>query len=122
MACPRAPFPYGKGSGRDQTRVWPYCVRFLIHWLVFNSIFYRGILVRVSTIGYGREPEFEVDPPGSPSKEVRLAWSVLSRPAFKAACEKEALRVDWEALKRIVDRGSRRGSSKRGVWSTASKL
>lgn len=82
---------------------------------------YRGILIRVSTIGYGRGPDFEVEPQGAPSKEVRLAWAMLSRPAFKKACEKEGLRVDWEALARIVGGGARKSDAKdgpkRGIWS-----
>jgi hypothetical protein len=76
-------------------------------------------------IGYGRQPDFEVQPVGAPGGEERLAWAMLTHPAFKEACEKEGLHVDWGELKRIVGGGTsggrsnakEKGGQKKGIWS-----
>jgi peroxisomal coenzyme A diphosphatase NUDT7 len=56
-------------------------------------------------VGYGRQPEFEVNPPGAPTRDQRLAWTMLSKPVYRAACEKEDVRVDWALLRRMVGEG-----------------
>ncbi|KAF9463715.1 NUDIX hydrolase domain-like protein [Collybia nuda] len=82
-----------------------------------------SILIRVSTIGYGREPDFEVHPPGSPSRDERFAWAMVSRPALREACDKEGLRADWEVLTRLAKGDTRRVdvkekiAHKKGIWS-----
>ncbi|KAF8187200.1 NUDIX hydrolase domain-like protein [Pholiota molesta] len=60
-----------------------------------------GILIRVATIGYARVPDFEVQAPNTPTKEEKMAWALVHRPVFRAACEKEG--VDLRAAKRIVE-------------------
>ncbi|KAF5334412.1 hypothetical protein D9611_013561 [Ephemerocybe angulata] len=67
-----------------------------------------AMLIRTATIGYGREPSFEVHAPGSPSTEERIAWALLTRKVFVDACEKEG--VDLTVARRIAgvdDQGSR---------------
>lgn len=59
-----------------------------------------GMLIRVATIGYGREPDFEVHAPNAPSLEQRLAWALLTRKVFWDACEKEG--VDLSPARRIA--------------------
>ncbi|KAG6888518.1 hypothetical protein C0995_007761 [Termitomyces sp. Mi166 len=63
-----------------------------------------NIMIRVSTIAYGRPPEFDVYPPGvkPPTLKERLAWALLSRPQLREACQKEGLGVDWDRLRRIA--------------------
>ncbi len=52
-------------------------------------------------IGYAREPDFEVQAPGTPTTEERMAWAMLHRPVFHAACKGEG--IDMGAAQRIVD-------------------
>ncbi|TFK33195.1 NUDIX hydrolase domain-like protein [Crucibulum laeve] len=59
-----------------------------------------GILIRVATIGYAREPDFEVNPRGTPTQEQRIAWALLSRPAFREACIMEG--IDLSTARRIA--------------------
>ncbi|RDB20080.1 Nudix hydrolase 15, mitochondrial [Hypsizygus marmoreus] len=70
-----------------------------------------GILIRVATIGYGRAPAFEINPPGAPTSEARLAWTILSKPEFREASEKEGIIVDWELLRRLAGVGDDRNST-----------
>lgn len=76
-----------------------------------------SIMIRVASVGYARPPEFEVQPPGAPRLEARLAWALLSRPEFWEAYRKEGMRVDWERLRRLtgVKQGveERKGKGKR---------
>ncbi|KAF8967487.1 NUDIX hydrolase domain-like protein [Flammula alnicola] len=60
-----------------------------------------AMLIRVATIGYAREPDFEVNPPHAATTEGRIAWALLNRPSFRDACEKEG--VDLRPAKRIVE-------------------
>lgn len=53
----------------------------------------RAIMIRVATIGYGREPEFQVTESEIPSLDERIAWALLSRPVFRRACEKEGVNL-----------------------------
>jgi hypothetical protein len=64
-----------------------------------------SILIHVATVGYGRQPEFEINLPGTPTRYRRLAWTMFSKPVFREACEKEGLRVDWALVKRIATEG-----------------
>lgn len=75
----------------------------------------RGMMIRVATIGYGREPEFEVMTSETPSLDERIAWALLSRSVFRRACEKEGVDLtlpmklcgvtgaEFEALKKDQD-------------------
>ncbi|KAJ3574685.1 hypothetical protein NP233_g1586 [Leucocoprinus birnbaumii] len=95
-----------------------------------------GMLIRVATIGYGREPEFQVNDPTTPSLEKRIAWALLNRAVFRKACEEEGLslsvpmkicgvtRSEFEGMKREQEEredgesrdGRRRGSVRRSNW------
>lgn len=59
------------------------------------------MLIRVATIGYARVPDFEVQAPNAPTREEKMAWALVHRPVFRAACEKEG--VDLKVAKRIVE-------------------
>ena len=58
------------------------------------------MMVHVATIGYAREPDFEVQAPGTPTTEETMAWAMLHRPVFHAACKEEG--IDMRAAQRIV--------------------
>ncbi|KJA17714.1 hypothetical protein HYPSUDRAFT_90506 [Hypholoma sublateritium FD-334 SS-4] len=60
-----------------------------------------AMMIRVATIGYAREPDFEVQAPNTPTTEERIAWALLHRPAFRAACQEEG--IDMKVARRIVD-------------------
>ncbi|KAF8076966.1 NUDIX hydrolase domain-like protein [Lyophyllum atratum] len=88
-----------------------------------------SILIRVASIGYARAPEFEVEPPGAPGLEKRLAWAVLSKPEVWEALEREGVRVDWRRIRKLAGveegvggegkgegRGRGRGKMRRGRW------
>jgi len=59
-----------------------------------------AMLIRVATVGYAREPDFEVQPPNAPTLEERIAWALLNRDTFRIPCEKEG--VDMRPAKRIL--------------------
>ncbi|KAF8886963.1 NUDIX hydrolase domain-like protein [Infundibulicybe gibba] len=48
-----------------------------------------GILIHAATVGYRQAPDFEVQPPGAPSLEQKIAWAMLQKPVLKEACEAE---------------------------------
>lgn len=77
-------------------------------------------MIRVATIGYGRLPDFDVNPHGTLTIEAGLAWAMLSRPQFREASEKEGLKVDWARLKRIA--GVVVGEQKRKRDTLSTKL
>ncbi|KAF8165916.1 NUDIX hydrolase domain-like protein [Crassisporium funariophilum] len=71
-----------------------------------------GMLIRVATIGYARQPDFEVSPPGALSTEERIAWALVNKPVFREACDRE--RVDLGVARRILRRlGLEEGMEKR---------
>lgn len=59
------------------------------------------MMIRVATIGYAREPDFEAHAPNTPTTEERMAWALLHRHVLRAACEEEG--VDMRVAQRIVD-------------------
>ncbi|TFK23534.1 hypothetical protein FA15DRAFT_593961 [Coprinopsis marcescibilis] len=67
-----------------------------------------AMMIRVAMIGYGRPPEFEINPPNAPSTEERIAWALLHRKVFLEACEKEG--IDLGVARRIagVDENGKR--------------
>ncbi|KAF9528056.1 NUDIX hydrolase domain-like protein [Crepidotus variabilis] len=65
-----------------------------------------GMLIRVSSIGYARLADFEVQPPRSVSTDERIAFALLNRKVFRDAAEKE--NVDLEASRRLVAKGIKR--------------
>ncbi|KAF9449059.1 hypothetical protein P691DRAFT_728642 [Macrolepiota fuliginosa MF-IS2] len=85
-----------------------------------------GMMIRVATIGYGRQPDFEVITPGAPSLDERIAWALLSRPVFRHACEKEGVdlalpmkicgvtRAELDALKKGQDGQDENGGGGQG--------
>jgi len=71
-----------------------------------------SIMIRVSTIAYGRAPEFDVDLPGGPTLKARIAWAMLGKPEFREAFQKEGMQVNRARLRRLAgvkdDRQTRR--------------
>lgn len=67
---------------------------------------FRAILIRVATIGYAREPDFEIYPPTAVSNEGRIAYALLNREIFRDACKKE--NINLLVAKSIVESGVRR--------------
>jgi len=65
-----------------------------------------AILIRVATIGYAREPDFEIRSFNELSIEERIARALLNRKIFRDACEKE--NIDLRFAKKIVKRIERR--------------
>ncbi|KDR84421.1 hypothetical protein GALMADRAFT_111732 [Galerina marginata CBS 339.88] len=60
-----------------------------------------AMLIRTATIGYAREPDFEVNLPHAPTTEERIAWALVYRKIFSEACEQEG--IDLRIAKRISD-------------------
>ncbi|KAF9020089.1 hypothetical protein BDZ89DRAFT_1072469 [Hymenopellis radicata] len=60
-----------------------------------------SILMEAAILGYG-QPDFEAQPPGAPTPEQRIAWTMLTVPAYREACEEEGVVVDWEAVRKIA--------------------
>ena len=77
------------------------------------------MLIRVATIGYAREPDFEVHSPNELPLEERIAWALLSRKAFRNACENEG--VDLRSAEKIVKRSERKLAEKKGKRRTKMK-
>ena len=90
-----------------------------------NVVLYNtssAILIRVATIGYAREPDFEVHSPNQLSLEERIAWALLNRKVFRDACENEG--VDLRFAEKIVKRFERKLAEREGKRriKTRSKL
>ncbi|KAJ7478180.1 NUDIX hydrolase domain-like protein [Mycena latifolia] len=61
-----------------------------------------AILIQAASIAHARVPDFEVMHPDGQTSEERIAWAVLSNPAFKAAYEAEGLRVNWATVAKLA--------------------
>lgn len=61
---------------------------------------YRAILIKTATIGYGRTPEFEVQPPNAPTPAQQIAYALLT-PAnpLRIACGQEGIDVNKTAAR-----------------------
>jgi hypothetical protein len=61
---------------------------------------HRSILIKTATIGYGRPPEFEVQPPNAPTPAHQIAHALLT-PAnpLRIACEREGVDVNKTAAR-----------------------
>ncbi|KAH9482169.1 Nudix hydrolase 22, chloroplastic [Psilocybe cubensis] len=70
-----------------------------------------AMLIRVATVGYARQPDFEVSPPHAPSNEERIAWALLNRKVFRDACERDG--VDLRAARRVVEAWDKREARRR---------
>ncbi len=68
-------------------------------------------------LGYRKEPDFEVEPPGAPTNEERIAWMMYSNPAFREACEVEGVEVEWESVRRIAEEVVKRDKPPRPIRS-----
>jgi len=49
------------------------------------------ILIRTAIVGYARQPDYEVQPPGAPSMEERIAYTMLHNKVFRDALIAEGL-------------------------------
>lgn len=78
-----------------------------------------AILIRVATIGYAREPDFEVHSPNEPSFQERIAWALLNRKAFRDACENEG--VGLRSAEKIVKSYERKLAEKKKKRRTTMK-
>jgi peroxisomal coenzyme A diphosphatase NUDT7 len=63
------------------------------------------VLIRTATIGYGREPDFEVNSPNAPLAEERIAYEMLHNPVFREACDLEGLKLNEALLASLVKKG-----------------
>ncbi|KAJ6621003.1 NUDIX hydrolase domain-like protein [Mycena sp. CBHHK59/15] len=65
-----------------------------------------GILIHAASIAYARAPDFEVYAPPPALHQTsaeRIAWAMVSKEAvWREAYEKEGLRVDWKAVRRVA--------------------
>jgi peroxisomal coenzyme A diphosphatase NUDT7 len=72
-----------------------------------------AILIRTATIGYARQPSFEVNAPDAPSMNARIASSMLYHPTFREALEMEGVVVDERLLRELEGEGrGERGKGK----------
>ena len=65
------------------------------------------MLIRTAAIGYGREPDFEVNPPNAPLTEERIAHAMLHLPVFREAFKREGIDPDDQLLASLVRKGER---------------
>ncbi|PPQ92758.1 hypothetical protein CVT25_003867, partial [Psilocybe cyanescens] len=70
-----------------------------------------AMLIRTATIGYARQPDFEVHAPHAPTSEERIAWALLNRKVFREACEQHG--IDLRPAKRITEARERRDARRR---------
>ncbi|KAJ7503210.1 NUDIX hydrolase domain-like protein [Mycena galericulata] len=61
-----------------------------------------SILIHAASIAHARAPDFEVSHPDGQTSEERIAWAVLSNPAFEDAYKAEKLKVDWATVRRVA--------------------
>lgn len=61
-----------------------------------------GMMIRVAMVAYGREPDFELQPPDAATTEERIAYALLKRRVFRNACDKEG--IDLSVARGIVKR------------------
>lgn len=79
----------------------------------------RQMLIRVASIGYGREPDFELCAPDEPGMEQRIAYALRHDPIFRAAAAAEGIDPDKtpdpaSLARRSQRRADRKGSGRRG--------
>lgn len=72
-----------------------------------------GVLIRVATVGYGREPDFDANAPDEPSQEERMAFELRASPVLREACLKEGIDPD-KAPEPSSLRTARRSDGPRG--------
>jgi coenzyme A diphosphatase NUDT7 len=83
------------------------------------------MLIRTATIGYAREPDYEVQPPDAPSMEERIAYVMLHNPNFRDAFIAEGLGSHEHTLTAFLreKERERQNRSKLGRWrKESSKL
>ncbi|KAF8660458.1 hypothetical protein AX16_001638 [Volvariella volvacea WC 439] len=66
-----------------------------------------SILIHAALKGYREPPDYEIQPPGGPTLEQRIAWAMYNRSTFREATTKEGLVIDWETVARVA-----------GIWSS----
>lgn len=73
-----------------------------------------AILIHVATVGYAREPEFEVYAPGQETMERRIEYAVRHKKAFRKAVEERRVGVGSDSGPHRSGGGSRSGAGKTG--------
>ena len=65
-----------------------------------SSRTHRSILIKTAAVGYGRSPEFEVQPPNAPTPAQQIAHALLT-PAnpLRIACEREGVDANKTAAR-----------------------
>ncbi|KAH9919694.1 uncharacterized protein B0H18DRAFT_625232 [Fomitopsis serialis] len=77
--------------------------------------FTAGVLIRVATIGYGREPDFDVYAPDQTSQEGRIAYELRENPLLREACREEGIDPDKAPEpSQLRARSARRSDGPRG--------
>ncbi|KZT70259.1 hypothetical protein DAEQUDRAFT_214953 [Daedalea quercina L-15889] len=83
--------------------------------------FTAGVLIRVATIGYGKEPDFDVYAPDQPSQEERIAYELRTNSPLRAACRREGIDPDKtpepSSLKTATRNDAPRGRRRRAIRS-----
>jgi len=71
----------------------------------------------VASIGYARLPDFEIQPPNSPTMEERIASALLLHPTFRKAFIDEGMNPELSVggvLRRIKERGQAAEAKEKG--------
>ena len=77
------------------------------------------MLIRVATIGYGREPDFEPSAPDEPAMAQRIAYALRTDPVFRAAAVAEGIDpTDEELVEALRPAAERDGSDPVEVVAT----
>ena len=63
---------------------------------------HRSILIKTATFGYGRTPDFELQPPNAPTPAQQIAYALLT-PAnpLRVACEREGIDANKAAARML---------------------
>ena len=86
----RASSPCSDSQRQSLTYTWHTNIKSKISYAILSA--HRSILIKTATIGYGRSPEFEVQPRNAPTPAQQIAHALLT-PAnpLRIACEREGV-------------------------------
>lgn len=77
--------------------------------------YHRAILIRVASVGYARDPDFEVAAPNQPTMIERVDFALHNNAKFIMAAEAERTATSSNNPVARSQRDSRR-PTKRGIW------